>query len=435
MKSSKTENRLAAPEFKSLLDQCIHCGLCLQSCPTYAVFRTEMDSPRGRIALMRAASDGRIEPGGAYQTHINLCLMCRACEQACPSGVQYGTMIEIARVALEESRRPGPIERFIRWLTLRQLMPHQKPLRFLAAGVRWYQTLGIQSVVHRLGLLPKTLRNVEALLPDRPAPRPLRERIAPAIGNFRGQVAFFHGCVQDAFLGEVNAATIRVLQRNGYDVHVPAAQTCCGAAQLHVGEDELFLEMARKNIDNFDTGQYEAIINNAGGCGSTLKEYGQLLRNDPDYAAKARDFCGKVRDINEFLHEHLHQPPRGVIHTRAVYADSCHLRHVQKVIQQPRDLLKMIPGLELLELAKPDRCCGSAGLYNIMQAEAADAILDEKMEDILSTRADVIVTTNTGCHLQLMNGVRRTGMQARVVHLVELLDQSYSAEGKTDAKC
>jgi glycolate oxidase iron-sulfur subunit len=294
--------------------------------------------------------------------------------------------------------------------------------------------LGLQRLIRRFRLLPESLRNVEALLPDRPAPRPLRERIAPAIGEYRGRVAFFHGCVQDAFLGDVNAATIRVLQRNGYEVHMPAAQTCCGAAQLHVGEEEFFLGMARQNIDSFEAGQYEAIINNAGGCGSTLKEYGHLLRNDPDYAGRARDFCGKVRDISEFLLENLHRPPMGVIHARAVYADSCHLRHVQKVVQQPRDLLKLIPGLELLELTKPDRCCGSAGLYNIMQPQAAGAILDEKMEDILSTRPDLIVTTNTGCHLQLMNGARRAGIQAYVVHLVELLDRSYAAEEKNDAQ-
>ena len=428
MDSTNQSNVLATPEFKTLLNKCIHCGLCLQSCPTYAVFATEMDSPRGRIALMRAASDERIEFGGAFENHISLCLMCRACEQACPSGVQYGTMVETARVALEMVRNPGIIERFIRWLTLRQLMPNQDRLRFLAWWMRLYQVLRIQQLVRRLKLLPKALQNVEALLPSISAPRSNHRSFAPAMGDHRGKVAFFHGCVQDAFLGEVNAATIKVLQRNGYEVHFPKEQTCCGAAQLHVGEEELFLGLARKNIDSFPVDEYIAIINNAGGCGSTLKEYDRLLKNDPAYAEKAREFSAKVKDISEFLMESFHTPPKGSLNARVTYADSCHLRHVQKVVNQPRDLLRQIPGLELIELSNPDRCCGSAGVYNIVQMETANAILEDKMADIASTGADIIVTTNTGCHLQLMNGVRHAGLKARVVHLVELLEQSYEAE-------
>lgn len=428
MNSKNQPNSLAGPEFKTLLNKCIHCGLCLQSCPTYAVFGTEMDSPRGRIALMRAASDERIEFGGAFENHISLCLMCRACEQACPSGVQYGTMVETARMALERARNPGIIERFIRWLTLRQLMPNQDRLRFLAWWMRLYQVLRIQQLVRGLKLLPEALQNVEALLPSISAHRSNHQSFVPAMGGCRGKVAFFHGCVQDAFLGEVNAATIKVLQRNGYEVHFPKEQTCCGAAQLHIGEEELFLDLARKNIDSFPVDEYIAIINNAGGCGSTLKEYDHLLKNDPAYAEKAGEFSAKVKDISEFLMESFHTPPTGIINARVTYADSCHLRHVQKVINQPRDLLRQIPGLELVELNKPDRCCGSAGVYNIVQMETANAILEDKMADIASTGADIIVTTNTGCHLQLMNGVRRSGLKTRVVHLVELLEQSYEAE-------
>jgi glycolate oxidase iron-sulfur subunit len=386
-----------------------------------------MDSPRGRIALMRAASDGLIELGGKFDNHINLCLMCRACEQACPSGVRYGTLIETTRVVLEKARNQGAIERFIRWLTLRQLMPHQNRLRLIARGMHLYQLLRIQNLVRRLNFLPEALRNIESLLPRISAFRLDYRSFAPAIGERRGKVAFFHGCVQDAFLGDVNTATVRVLQRNGYEVHFPKEQTCCGAAQLHVGEEELFFDLARKNIDSFPAGEYDAIINNAGGCGSTLKEYDHLLKNDPIYAEKAREFSSKVKDINEFLIEHLHVPPKGTIKARVTYSDSCHLRHVQKVINQPRDLLRQVPGIELVELNKPDRCCGSAGVYNIVQAETANAILDEKMADIVSTGADTIVTTNTGCHLQLIYGVRRSGLNMRVVHLVELLDQSYEA--------
>ena len=386
-----------------------------------------MDSPRGRIALMRAASDGLIELGGKFENHINLCLMCRACEQACPSGVRYGTLIETTRVALEKARSQGVIERFIRWLALRQLMPHQNRLRLIASCLRLYQSLRIQHVVRKWNFLPRALRNAEALLPRISAFRPDYRSFAPAIREHRGKVAFFHGCVQDAFFGEVNTATVRVLQRNGYEVHFPKEQTCCSAAQLHVGEEELFLGLARKNIDSFSGENYVAIINNAGGCGSTLKEYDHLLRNDPVYAEKAREFSTQVKDINEFLVENLHVPPKGTIKARVTYSDSCHLRHVQKVITQPRDLLHQIPGIELVELNKPDRCCGSAGVYNLVQEETANKILDEKMADIASTGADTIVTTNTGCHLQLINGVRRLRLNMRVVHLVELLDQSYEA--------
>ncbi len=430
MNTSGPRNPLAPPEFKSLADKCIHCGFCLQSCPTYAVFGTEMDSPRGRIALMRAAADGLIQLGETFETHIDRCLMCRACEQACPSGVQYGAMVETARVALEQARRQGTPERLIRWLALRELMPYPGRLRIMAWFLRLYEVSGIQFLIRRFAFLPKRLRNVESLLPPIVPVHTDHRRIAPAIGEFRGKVAFFHGCVQDAFLAEANAATVRVLQRNGYEVHFPREQTCCGAAQLHVGEEGLFFDLARRNIDSFPVDEYVAIINNAGGCGSTMKEYGRLLMQDSHYADKARRFSDKVRDINEFLAENLNTPPQGIIHARVVYSDSCHLRHVQKVITQPRDLLRRIPGIELVELNQPDRCCGSAGVYNLVQPETAAAILHEKMADIAATGAEIVATTNTGCHLQLIQGARQSGLKLRVFHVVELLDQSYRAESQ-----
>jgi len=249
--------------------------------------------------------------------------------------------------------------------------------------------------------------------------------VAPAIGPRHGTVAFFHGCVQEAFLSDINKATIRVLQRNGYEVHIPRGQTCCGAAPLHVGEDTLARDLARRNVDAFMEEEYDAIINNAGGCGAVLKDYGHLLKDDPAYVAKGHQFSAQVRDISEFLADHLHNPPRGEVHVRATYADSCHLRHAQKIVRQPRSLLQAIPGLELVELKRADQCCGSAGVYNILQVDAANAILDNKMADIAATGADTIITTNTGCYMQLLYGVRRAALKARVVHLVELLDQSY----------
>lgn len=417
------------PRFQQLLKQCIHCGMCLPACPTYGVFHTEMDNPRGRIALMRAASEGRIGLDGPFREHIDLCLGCRSCETACPSGVRYGALVETARTAIEGSRTSGRLERFLRWLALHQMLPYAGRLRGVAWLLRLYQRLGLPHLVRKIDFLPENLQVMEALLPPLSPSQPDYRQPAPAIGQKRGTVAFFYGCVQEAFLSDVNAATIRVLQRNGYEVHVPPGQTCCGAAPLHVGEEELARELARRNIDALLAGSYDAIVNNAGGCGATLKEYAHLLEDDPTYAEKAGRFAVQVKDISEFLADHLHTSPTGAVKVRATYVDSCHLRHAQKIVRQPRDLLRAIPGLELIELQQPDWCCGSAGVYNILQVETASAVLDAKMTDIAVTGADTIVTTNTGCYMQMLHGVRRAGLDADVVHLVELLDRSYEVEG------
>lgn len=422
---------LATPQFRALVTRCIHCGLCLQACPTYEVFGTEMDAPRGRIALMRAAAEGRVTPEeftGAFAHHINLCLECRACETACPSGVQYGKLIETTRIALEHHRKAGALERTVRWAGLRQAMPHVGRLKALARAAWVYQKSGLQRAVRSSGLLPRPLKALEAILPPiTPAFGDYR-RPAPAVGEKRGTVAFFYGCIQEAFLAQVNAASVRVLQRNGYEVHFPAGQTCCGAAQLHIGEEALARDLARRNIDAFLAGGYDAVISNAGGCGATLKdEYAGLFDDDPVYAARARQFGGQVQDISEFLAEHLNVRPTGVVRVRATYADSCHLRHGQKVVAQPRALLRLIPGLELAELRQPERCCGSAGVYNIVHSEVADQVLDAKLADIAATGADTVVISNTGCHMQLIAGVRRAGLKAQVRHVVELLDMSYRA--------
>ena len=418
--------------FKGLLNQCIHCGLCLQACPTYAVFGTEMDAPRGRIALMRAASEGRIGPAdfqGSFAEHITLCLACRACETACPSGVKYGKLVETARVAIEQRRHPGAAERFARWLGFQQMMPHVSRMKLMARFLWVYETIGLQRVIRSTHILPKPLRAMEAILPPITSKYRDYSRPAPAIGPKRGQVAFFIGCIQEAFLAEVNEATIRVLQRNGYEVHFPKGQTCCGAAQMHVGEMGQARELAKKNIDVFLAGEYEAIINNAGGCGATLKdEYFHLFEDDPAYLAKAQRLSAQIKDISEFLATHLNVPPTGEVGAKVTYSDSCHLRHAQKIVKQPRDLLKSIPGIQLIELKAPDRCCGSAGVYNIVQSETADAVLDLKMADIATTGAEIVVTTNTGCHMQLIAGVRRAGLKAEVRHVVELLDRSYAAD-------
>ncbi|MEX1019434.1 MAG: heterodisulfide reductase-related iron-sulfur binding cluster [Litorilinea sp.] len=412
---------------RDLLSQCIHCGLCLPACPTYQVFHTEMDSPRGRIALVQAAADGRIEIEGTFQSHLELCLGCRACETACPSGVQYGAIYEVAREAIEETRTVSRRERLLRRLALRELMPHRGRLRAMARLMKVYQALHLSPLVQRLSFLPGKLRFMEQLMPRLPMGFPDYSRPAPALGRKRGEVACLVGCVQDAFLSGVNAATVRVLQRNGYEVHFPQTQTCCGAAQLHVGEGDLARDLARRNIDACADRDYVAIISNAGGCGATLKQYAHLLEHDADYAPKAAAFVARLQDISEFLADNLHVPPTASLPLTVTYVDSCHLRHGQKVVQQPRRLLAAIPDLNVVELRQPDMCCGSAGVYNIVQTETAEQVLDAKMADVTGTGAQVVVTTNTGCHMQMIYGVKKAGMDAEVVHLVELLDRAYRA--------
>jgi glycolate oxidase iron-sulfur subunit len=426
---------LQTPDYQLKLAQCIHCGLCLQACPTYAVFGSEMDAPRGRIALMRAVSQGRVglaDFKDAFTRHINLCLACRACETACPSGVQYGNLVEAARLVVEENRQPGIIERFLRWLGTQQLMPRLGLLKFMARLLWIYERSGLQRLARKRNFLPHSMRAMEAILPPLEFQFTRSGGFYPCLEERQGRVMLFTGCIQEAFLSPVNRATVRVLQRNGFDVFVPDEQTCCGAAHQHLGDLEKARTLARRNIDAFMALEdgWTAIICNAGGCGLALKEYPHLLADDPDYVAQALKFANKVADFSEFLSAHLHAYPKGQVMGRATYVDSCHLRHGQKVINQPRQLLNMIPGLEYIELSQPERCCGSAGVYNIAHSETADKILEAKMADIAGTGADLIVTTNTGCHMQLIAGVRNAGLTARVAHIAQVLDWSYGNQSE-----
>lgn len=467
-------NLLDQPDVRRKLDQCIHCGLCLPACPTYSVLHLEMESPRGRIALMRAAADGRIGLEGAFQEHMDLCLGCRACESACPSGVQYGLLLETARAALNTevrgerrataqapgtsrihgsqvetatpfpnltaerrypaeapARFPAPsaprVAHAIQAFGLRQLLPHRKRLRLLARGLRIYQWLGLTRLVQRiLTKLPPALTTMERMVPPVDLTYLDESQPAPAIGLRRGKVAFFTGCVQDAFLAGVNRATVRVLQRNGYEVHFPQGQTCCNAAALHSGDAHFARDLARRNIDAFSGNEWVAVLNNAGGCGAALKGYDHLLASDPLYAERAEAFVASVQDISEFLADHLHNPPAGHVQARVTYLDSCHLRHGQKVSTQPRALLRAIPGVQLVEMAQPDLCCGSAGIYNLLQPEMANQILDNRLADVRATGAGIVATANTGCYMQMVYGAKRGRLNVRVMHVVELLERSYA---------
>ncbi|NJP04311.1 MAG: 4Fe-4S dicluster domain-containing protein [Chloroflexaceae bacterium] len=423
----RTLERLTTPAYQTMLQQCIHCGMCLQACPTYHVFGTEMDSPRGRIVFLQAAANGAIDQDGLslLTTHLDRCLGCRACEPACPSNVQYGRLLEEARIALQQQQTPGLAERFVRWIGLDLLLPHRQRLKRLAWLCWFYQICRLQSLVRASGWLPEPLNAMEQILPPI-IPRYRRDgQRAPALGTYRGRVGFFAGCVQEAFLAPVNEASIRVLQRNGFEVVEPSAQTCCGAAHIHLGAEAQAQELARRNIDAFTAQPVDAIVTNAGGCGLMLKEYAHLLKDDPVYAQKAAALVARTYDIHAFLAEHLYVPPTGRLTARVAYVDSCHLRHGQRVIQQPRSLLRLIPGVELVDLHYPDRCCGSAGVYNITQIATARTILDAKMDDIRQTNATMIATSNTGCHLQLIAGSRQSGLALPVHHVVEVLEQSY----------
>ncbi len=407
------------------LDQCVHCGLCLNHCPTYRVTQLEPESPRGRIHLVRAAAEGRIEPNERFGEHIYLCLMCRACETACPSGVHYGRIAEAAREVLGP---PGsPLARWLARLAFTQLFPFPGRLRLAARLLRFYQRSGLQWLARRV--LPRRLRQMEAMLPPVPphffAPD---ADVLLAIGARRARVALLSGCVMSTLFAEINDATVRVLRRNGCEVVIPRGQVCCGALNVHNGETRAARSMARRNISSFLDAGVDAIIVNAAGCGAAMKEYGHLLRDDPDYAEPAARMAALVKDAGEYLAGLGLVPPSQRVEMTVTYQDPCHLAHGQKVRAQPRQLLAAIPGLRLLEMEGSDRCCGSAGIYNITHPQMSQELLTEKMAAVARTGAQAIVAPNPGCMLQLRFGATQYGPGLPVYHLMDLLDRAYEQE-------
>ncbi len=408
---------------------CVHCGLCLNSCPTYRLLGTEADSPRGRIHQMIMVEEGRMKMDQTFVSHIDLCLGCRACETACPSGVEYGRLVESARARIEESYHRPLFSRLLRDFPLRHLLPYPNRMALTAKLLRFYQRSGLQTLVRRTGLLRLfgKLGAAEALLPEIEGEffHSQLGKVFPAEGEQRARVAFFAGCMQQVAFAELNRATVRVLQKNGCEVVVPPEQICCGALQAHSGLRDTARTLAQSNLDAFPTGGFDAIITNTSGCGSTLKEYEQLFRGDPAATEKARKFSAKVRDVSEFLAQLGLRPPMGQVPLRVTVQDSCHLVHGQKIRNAPRALLAAIPGVEITEMNLADHCCGSAGIYNLLQPEVAGELLEEKMVCARATGADAIVTSNPGCILQLRAGVERHGTGQQVFHVVELLDRAY----------
>ena len=413
------------PPSDELIGQCVHCGFCLPACPTYLLWKEEMDSPRGRIYLMKMVNEGTASINDTWVSHFDACLGCMACMTACPSGVEYGKLIEATRAQIERRyARPAADKRFRQFMFNTFTRPGLLRAMLLPLGL--YQRTGLQALVQRMGLpklLPPRMRAMEALLPQVPRPEKVPEMV-PAQGERRRRVGMLLGCVQRVFFPHVNAATARILSLEGCEVVAPEAQPCCGALLVHAGEEERALKFARRTIDVFEKAQVDTIIINAAGCGSTVKEYGHLLRDDPKYAARAQAFAAKCRDISEFLTELTPRSTWHPLRLRVAYHDACHLQHAQGIRTQPRELLKRIPQLDLLEIPEAMICCGSAGIYNLVQPEAAAQLGDRKAGHLNALDADVVVSANPGCMLQLQSALGRTGRKLPVRHIVELLDAS-----------
>jgi glycolate oxidase iron-sulfur subunit len=413
------------------VNQCVHCGLCLASCPTFSELGTEMDSPRGRIFLIKSLAEGRIGLSDSTVEHLSLCLDCRACETVCPAGVPYGQLIEAAKAEIEHQRPGGWGRRAFRWLNFGLLLGNRRVLTAAAAGLRLYQASGLQALVRRTGLvrlLPGTLSAWEALLPPMPsaAERAPLPSLTAAVAPRRARVAMLTGCVQSIVFGAHNRATARVLARNGCDVLAPPGQGCCGALNAHGGDHARAVAMAKRTIETFEAAGAGAVIVNTSGCGAHMKAFGALLADEPAWAERAVRFARTVQDLAEFLAREPLRGPLMPVPMTVTYHDPCHVVHGQKIRRQPRELLAQVPGLQVVDLPESDWCCGSAGIYNLTQPEMADRLLRRKVRNIAATKAEAVVTANPGCILQIQAGLRAQGLELPVLHLVEILDKAYS---------
>lgn len=417
------------------LQQCMHCGLCLSVCPTYVETKRERHSPRGRIATARAIADGKIPMTREFAKEVYFCLGCLACTSACPAGVDYATIFEHLRAEAERSKLlDNPVRKVIRYSTIYWLFMDLRKLLALGWLMRLYERLGIQWLIRHSGvmkLMPKRLQELEAMTPDIPrkfSSGMICETTPARNGKRRYRVAFLTGCAQDLIFSEINRDCVEVLAWNGCEVYSPKRQYCCGSLHAHNGETELARELAKKQIQQFPPEKFDAIISNAGGCGSHMKHYYAFLKDDPAWSERAKLWDSKVKDIHEWLDQIGIEAPSSVPGSpkiKVTYHESCHLSHGQKVILQPRAILKKIPDVELIELPESNWCCGSAGIYNIVQPEMANKLLERKIANILKTGADVVANGNSGCMLQLINGMKQRHLNIRVVHPMTLLAEAY----------
>ena len=421
-------------DYEKFLD-CVHCGLCTAACPTYLETGDENNSPRGRIYLMRAVVDGRLELRDKVEKHLDLCLDCRSCETACPSGVQYGRLIEPFRASQRNAEAAAGKARnndwFHRWI-LYGLFPFPQRMRWALAPAALMQKLGIDRLLDKTGLtklLPERMQRMQRFLPRLVPGGPALPELLPAIGPRRARVALFTGCVADAVFRHTHWATARVLQQNGCDVVVPRQQVCCGAIHYHSGADAPAMELAQTNAAVFDASAVDAVIVNVAGCAAMLKDYGHIAHEIAPQNKQLHDAlnrcAAKMKDVSEFLAELGLIPPEGEIKLRAVYQDACHLVHAQRIREQPRDLLAHIPGLEIVPIAEPEICCGAAGSYNLTEPEMSDRLAQRKLENILKANPQAVVTGNVGCSMQIQAALRQAGRDIWVAHPMELLDLSY----------
>jgi glycolate oxidase iron-sulfur subunit len=416
------------PPPHELVEDCVHCGFCLPACPTYVLWGEEADSPRGRIYLMRAGLEGRAAWTDSYQRHFDTCLGCMACLTACPSGVKYDRLIETTRPQVERHGSRTFSDRAFRHVIF-ALFPHPSRMRLMAWPLWFYQRSGLRAIVRTTGLLkllPARLAAMERLLPELSAGT-LQHRTparVPAQGQARRRVGLLLGCVQRVFFPHVNDATMRVLAAEGCDVEIPPAQGCCGALMLHAGREADAAQAARRLIDAFEGADVDCIAINAAGCGSAMKSYGDLLADDPAYAERARAFAAKCVDVSELLADLEPRATRNPVKARVAYHGACHLQHAQRVGRQPREILRSIPGVEVCEIPESDLCCGSAGIYNLLEPETATRLRDRKVQHLLTTDADVVVSGNPGCLMQIASGLDASGRTLPAMHLVELLDVS-----------
>ena len=412
--------------------RCVHCGLCLSACPTYVETGLEAESPRGRIALMKAVHEGRTGISDRLVSHWDMCLQCRACEAVCPSGVPYGRIMERTRAQVaEHGQQSAELNRLSR-LFLRAALPHNRRLRLAGHLMRAYQRSGLQKLVRKSGLLrwlPGGLGDLETQMPVMGARFfGASNKIYSAEGERRMTVGLLSGCVMPLMQGEAMRAAVRVLQRNGCDVVVPPAQGCCGALNLHAGDLELGRRMARRNIDAFLQANVDVIITASAGCGSAMKEYGDLWQDDPHHVAAANEFAAKTQDITEFLAALPLDPPQAEYPCHVTMQDPCHLAHAQRITAAPRQVLQCIPGLTLTEMPESALCCGSAGFYSLIQREMSGRLQRRKVNNALATEANIIASANPGCISQLEQGLRNVGSDMRVLHVVQVLDAAYQAE-------
>src|SRR5215469_3484959 len=434
------EGRQGAPKYLkrldySVLQQCIHCGMCLPTCPTYDETRLERNSPRGRIALMRRIADGQLEVTQAFGQELYFCLGCLTCETACPAGVRYGEMFEHARADIEQAGvMRNPVRNLVRALTLRWMFTRPHTLRAIGRLIWIYQAGGLEFLVRKLKLtrfLPKRLRALEPLTPR--VQRNFTDELIRPIetpANPKYSVGLLTGCVQDLVFSNVNRDTADVLLANGCEVVTPRAQFCCGSIHAHNGELELAKQMARSNLRAFDLERLDAVITNAAGCGSHLKNYGHLLQDDPIFAERATQWSAKVRDIHEWLAQIGIRTPAAAVRQTVTYHEACHLCHGQKITRQPRQVLRAIPGLELVELPESTWCCGSAGIYNITQPEMSEKLLQRKIANIATTGAPIVASANPGCSVQLQAAVHGLNLKLEIAHPISLLARAYR---KSDA--